>query len=101
MWLQKPHSTEMKSILRSDYNSIKGLTPFQRMDKAGIKYTLAAENIFAEASGGAVEIYGWWMSNVSTRSNLLNNDFTQIGIGCVGAGYKQLFYTTADIFSLE
>ncbi|MGE4213574.1 MAG: S-layer homology domain-containing protein [Anaerotignaceae bacterium] len=97
----KAHSAEMKSFLRSDYNSIKGLTPFQRMDKAGIKYSLAAENIFAETSGDAIEIYGWWMSNVSTRSNLLSDDFTDIGIGCVGASYKKVFFTTADMFAGE
>lgn len=97
----KAHSAEMKSFLRSDYNSIKGLTPFQRMDKAGIKYTLAAENIFADSTGDAIEIYGWWMSNVATRSNLLSDDFTNIGIGCVGASYKDVFYTTADMFTVE
>ena len=97
----KAHSTEMKSVLRSDYNSLKGLTPFQRMDKAGIKYSLAAENIFTETSGDAIEIYGWWMSNVSTRSNLLSADFTDIGIGCVGSNYKKIFFTTADMFAAE
>lgn len=97
----KAHSAEMKSFLRSDYNSIKGLTPFERMDKAGIKYSLAAENIFTETSGDAIEIYGWWMSNVSTRSNLLSGDFTDIGIGCVGSSYKKMFFTTADIFAAE
>ncbi|MEA5085487.1 MAG: S-layer homology domain-containing protein [Lachnospiraceae bacterium] len=97
----KAHSTEMQSVLRSDYNSIKGLTPFQRMDKAGIKYSLAAENIFTENSGDAIEIYGWWMSNVSTRSNLLSDNFTHIGIGCVGSSYKKIFFTTADMFAAE
>lgn len=97
----KAHSAEMQGFLRSDYNSIKGLTPFQRMDKAGIKYTLAAENIFAETGGDAIEIYGWWMSNVATRSNLLSGDFTDIGIGCVGSSYKKIFFTTADMFSAE
>lgn len=97
----KAHSTEMQSFLRSGYNSLKGLTPFQRMDKAGIKYSLAAENISTETSGDAIEIYGWWMSNVSTRSNLLSADFTDIGIGCVGSSYKKLFFATADMFEAE
>lgn len=97
----KAHSTEMQSLFRSDYNSRKGLTPFQRMDKAGIKYSLAAENIFTDTSGDAIEIYGWWMSNVSTRSNILSADFTDIGIGCVGSSYKKIFYTTADMFEAE
>ncbi|MPN04456.1 hypothetical protein SDC9_151694 [bioreactor metagenome] len=71
------------------------------MDKAGIKYSLAAENIFTENSGDAIEIYGWWMSNVSTRSNLLSDNFTHIGIGCVGSSYKKIFFTTADMFAAE
>jgi|GEM_PF-5553559 Uncharacterized protein with SCP/PR1 domains len=97
----KAHSDEMMSFLRSDYNSIRGLTPFQRMDEAGIKYGLAAENIFTEASGDAIEIYGWWISNVATRSNLLSKNFTDIGIGSVGSSKRKIFYTTADMFSVE
>lgn len=95
----KSHSAEMQRSLRGGYNSANGLTPFQRMSNAGIDYTLASENICTNISGDAIEIYGWWMSNVSTRSNLMSENFTSIGIGAVAASARSVFFTTADMFT--
>lgn len=93
----KAHSSELKSFLRSDYYSMKGLSPFERMDKAGIKYRVASENISTEISKDAIDVYTWWMNNVSTRINILDSNFSHAGIGCVSSNVKKRFYTTMDL----
>ena len=95
-FIAKEHSMEMKKILKTSYYSIKGLNPFERMKNAGIEYTLAAENISGETRGDAIEIYSWWMTHIGTRSNLLDDNFTRVGIGAVGSSVRGLFFTTMD-----
>ncbi len=94
----KNHADEMKKYLRGSYLSADGSNVFERMDGANIQYEEAGENICTTISGDALEIYGWWMSTISTRSNILEDSFTDIGLGVVSVPQRNCFYAVADFF---
>ncbi len=94
----KAHADEMKKYLKGSYLSADGKNVFERMDGANISYEEAGENICTTVSGDALEIYGWWMSNISTRANLLEDSFTDVGIGAVAVPQRSCFYVVADFF---
>jgi uncharacterized YkwD family protein len=59
-------------------------SPFDQMKRAGITYRYAGENIAGNSSAaGAMES---WMESPGHRANILNSDFTRIGIGVVDGG---------------
>lgn len=55
-------------------------TPFQMMDRFGVRYRTAAENI-AYGQKTPEEVVDGWMKSKGHRKNILNSHFTQIGIG--------------------
>jgi len=67
-------------------------TPFEMMKKFGITYTVAAENIAMGYFTPAVVVDGW-MNSSGHRENILNANFTHIGIGHVASGnyWTQMF----------
>lgn len=64
----------------SHYNP-EGESPFDRMDKAGIKYTAAAENLAINTSVAAAQTA--FMNSSGHRANILNSSYTDVGIGVV------------------
>lgn len=65
----------------SHYNP-EGLSPFDRMDKQGINYNYAGENLAINVSVEEAEVS--LMNSDSHRKNILNTHFSEIGIGvCV------------------
>ena len=59
-------------------------SPFDQMKRAGIAYHYAGENIAGNNSAaGAMDS---WMNSAGHRANILNPDFTHIGIGVVDGG---------------
>lgn len=73
----------------SHYNP-EGLSPFDRMDKEGVKYTSAGENLALAPS--VVLAHQGLMNSPGHRKNILSTDFYQVGIGAVNGGiYGTLF----------
>lgn len=64
----------------SHYNP-EGESPFDRMDKAGITYTAAAENLAINTSVAAAQTA--FMNSSGHRANILNSSYTDVGIGVV------------------
>lgn len=64
----------------SHYNP-EGESPFDRMDKAGITYTSAGENLAINTSVAAAQTA--FMNSSGHRANILNSSFTEVGIGVV------------------
>lgn len=91
----KTHSEDMKAQEFASYNNVDGLTPFERMKNAGIKFTMAAENICIDERD-VILIYNQWMSAAGTRSNILNSEFTNAGVGSAINGFR--IYTTIDLY---
>lgn len=67
-----------------DHQSPSLGSPFDQMNRAGITYQYAGENIAANSTAaGAMES---WMNSPGHRANILNPNFTHIGIGVVDGG---------------
>lgn len=73
-------SNDMKDMKYfSHYSPIYG-SPFDMIKNFGINYTAAGENI-AMGQRSASEVMNGWMNSSGHRSNILNANFTQIGVG--------------------
>lgn len=55
-------------------------SPFDMMKNFGIKYISAGENI-AMGQRSAADVMNGWMNSPGHRGNILNANFTQIGVG--------------------
>jgi uncharacterized YkwD family protein len=55
-------------------------SPFDMMQKYGIQFTAAGENI-AEGQRTPAEVVNDWMNSEGHRANILNKDYTHIGVG--------------------
>lgn len=61
-------------------------SPFDRLKALGISYKLAGENI-AKGQTSAAQVVEAWMNSEGHRANILNKDFTHIGVGYVKQGH--------------
>jgi uncharacterized protein YkwD len=78
-------SDEMASRGFFDHTDPDGATPWDRADKAGLK-GLGGENI-ARGQADAAAVMDSWMNSPGHRANILNCDFTTLGVGVhFGAG---------------
>ncbi|NEA31586.1 CAP domain-containing protein [Streptomyces sp. SID13031] len=74
------HATDMVAHHFFDHNSQDGRSPFDRMKTAGFKGGAMAENIAVGYKSAAAVVDGW-MHSEGHRKNILNCDYTMIGIG--------------------
>ncbi len=65
-----------------DHQSPTYGSPFDMMKQFGIQYTTAGENI-AKGQRTPAEVMNGWMNSPGHRANILNADFTEIGVGYV------------------
>lgn len=74
------HSEDMAKNNFFSHQNLKGESPFDRMEKDQLHFTIAGENL---ASGQFNSIYAHeaLMNSQGHRDNILNKDFKQIGIG--------------------
>lgn len=68
-----------------DHNSPVYGSPFDMMKSYGISYRSAGENI-AKGQRTPQEVVNAWMNSEGHRANILNGDFTHIGVGYVEQG---------------
>lgn len=66
-------------------------SPFDMMKSFGIKYTRAAENIAKTSS--VLSAHNGLMNSEGHRKNILNPNFTHIGVGIKNEYYTQMFIT--------
>lgn len=77
----RAHSKDMADNNFFSHTNLSGQTPFDRMDKAGIKYTAAAENI-AAGKKDAKSVVESWINSDGHRANILNPELNKLGVGC-------------------
>ena len=65
-----------------------GLTPWMFIVKSGYEYSVAGENL-AKGFLSSEEIVGAWMNSPSHRSNILNPQYEDIGVGVVKGVYEE------------
>lgn len=85
-------SQDMKNNNYFDHTSPVYGSPFEMMKQFGITYSAAAENIAWGYSTPEAVVNGW-MNSQGHRQNILNANFTHIGIGHVANGnyWTQMF----------
>lgn len=88
--LARAHSNDMFQRGYFSHYTPEGLSPFDRMEKAGINYQYAGENL-ALAPSTALAMQGL-MNSPGHRANILNPNFHQVGIGVIDGGiYGKMF----------
>lgn len=85
------HCADMIDRGYFDHNTPDGKTPFDRMKEAGIKYTRAGENI-AAGQYSPEEAMVSWMKSEGHRANILNPNFTKIGISFAKGGDYGIYW---------
>ena len=78
-------SQDMKDKNYFSHTSPTYGSPFDQMKSLGISYTAAGENI-AKGQKTAEEVVTAWMNSEGHRANILNANYTHIGVGYVKDG---------------
>ncbi|GEB35731.1 CAP domain-containing protein [Brevibacillus parabrevis] len=87
------HSLDMETNDYFDHISpTTGSSPFDRLKQANITYSMAGENI-AAGYPDAIEAHESWMNSPGHRKNILEKDFTQLGVGVITDYFTQAFLT--------
>jgi uncharacterized YkwD family protein len=73
-----------------DHQSPTYGSPFDMMNKFGITYNTAGENI-AKGQTSPTEVMNQWMNSPGHRANILNSSFTNIGIAYYNSEWVQEF----------
>lgn len=81
------HAIDMMKRSYFAHETPEGINPFTRMKKAGIKYTAAGENLYKGLNDPIDEdviiAEQFLMASPGHRRNILDSDFTEVGIGIV------------------
>ncbi|WP_025845675.1 CAP domain-containing protein [Brevibacillus agri] len=89
----RAHSLDMETNDYFDHvSATTGSSPFDRLKQAKIAYSMAGENI-AAGYPDAIEAHESWMNSPGHRKNILEKDFTQLGVGVITDYFTQTFLT--------
>lgn len=94
----KAHSTDMATRNYFDHKNPEGKTPGNRLDAGGINWTACSENIAAGYYDPYAITNGWYNSE-GHRKNILNQNYTHLGIGFAynkNSNYK--YYGTQNFY---
>jgi uncharacterized protein YkwD len=76
----RAHSADMCAREYFDHTNLEDQSPGERVSNAGLSHRGIGENI-AAGNGTASETREQWMNSSGHRRNILNADYTRIGIG--------------------
>jgi uncharacterized YkwD family protein/spore coat assembly protein SafA len=85
-------SNDMKDKGYFSHTSPTYGSPFEMMKNFGIHYSYAGENI-AMGQRTAQEVMKAWMNSSGHRANILNKNFTEIGVGYAVNGKGTAYWT--------
>lgn len=87
------HSQNMAEYDYMDHEDAQGRSPWDRMNRDGISYSWAAENVAAGYTN-AIAVHFGWMNSIGHRENIMNGNLTRLGVGVAfGDGSYKLYYT--------
>ncbi|RYM06204.1 hypothetical protein EWH99_03740 [Sporolactobacillus sp. THM7-7] len=90
--MARDKSQDMRDNNYFDHQSPTYGSPFDMMKKYGISFTTAGENI-AAGQKSPEEVVNGWMNSEGHRKNILNPNFTTIGVGYVEGGSYGSYWT--------
>jgi len=82
---------DMRDAHYFDHTSPTYGSPFSMMKAFGIVYTYAGENIAAGQPSPKSVVVGW-MNSPGHRANILNKNYTQIGVGYASGGTYSTYW---------
>jgi len=86
----RAHARDMFELGYFAHIDVRGVQPYQRVERAGIPFGVTGENL-AMASDAAVAHAGL-MESPGHRANILRDDFRNVGIGVIDGGvYGRMF----------
>ncbi|MGE7021824.1 CAP domain-containing protein [Solibacillus cecembensis] len=88
----KNHSTDMSKNNYFDHYSPKGLSPFDRIQNAGLKFIAAGENLGVNFPT-IFEAHNALLNSQAHRENIYEKAFKQAGVGITGNHYTMKFIT--------
>lgn len=86
------HSDDMVARGYFNHKTLEGVTPFERLEKAGVRFVRAAENIAAGQKTGQA-VMASWLESPGHRRNIEDCAMQQHGVGFT-RGTKVLPYGT-------
>ena len=86
------HSEDMAFHQYFSHRNLLGETPFDRLQKAGIKYRKAAENI-AAGQNTATQVVTSWLQSAGHRRNIEDCELRNHGIGLYENHWTHVFIT--------
>ncbi|MFT8872482.1 MAG: CAP domain-containing protein [Sporolactobacillus sp.] len=90
--MARAKSTDMRDHNYFDHQSPTYGSPFDMMKTFGISYAYAGENI-AAGQKTPQDVMTAWMNSPGHRANILNPNFTTIGVGYVSGGSYGCYWT--------
>lgn len=88
----RAHSANMARLGKMEH-VLDGKTPGARIKATGYRYRVAGENIAMTDGDPPAVIFQGWMESKSHRANVLNAEFTEIGIGVARNDKGEVYYT--------
>ena len=94
----RKHSEDMAVRDYFAHVNPEGEQVYDRLEKAGIVFTVSAENLFTsnEFTEIAEESIRRWMESPGHRDNILNADVTETGVGVYKAAGDNNYYVTQE-----
>ncbi len=93
--VSRNHSRDMGINGFFSHENLRGQTPFNRIDEAGIKYSAAGENLGLTYNypNQVHEMVREWMNSPSHRKNILEPEYEESGIGVYKSLNGTYYYT--------
>ncbi|KAB7671165.1 CAP domain-containing protein [Bacillus sp. B1-b2] len=88
----RDHSLDMATNNYFDHTNLDGESPFDRMLNDGIRYSIAGENL-AYGQNSSIFAHEGLMNSLGHRENILQKDFTLLGVGVAFNEKSQPYYT--------
>ncbi len=85
-------SADMRDKIYFSHTSPTYGSPFTMIKKFGISYRTAGENIAAGQTTPSAVVQAW-MNSPGHRANILNANFTEIGVGYASGGSHRYYWT--------
>jgi len=87
--LARTHALDMVARSYFSHDSPEGLSPFDRMERAGVRYRYAGENMALDQDESHASRALW--NSSEHRSNILEPNYGKIGIAAVRSGDSEIF----------
>lgn len=91
------HSLDMVTRGFFDHANPDGEDPFDRMERAGYRFSTAGENIAAGQPTPEAVVQGW-MESPGHCGNIMNADYTELGVGYVRTDAAQFPHYWTQVF---